>query len=380
LPHNIVNVSMDLYLQSQSDEEQWFMCAPHSVWYQSKHELGFCGHTAFREGVVTVDGRPAGIAPIYPWIYTGGMDPYLWAPIPGVQTLNFTPYRVDLTPFAGYLSTTATPTIAVTVQGAFHYFSGAGDLLLYLDPKRSQVTGSVTSDSLTIPSPPGTSGITYAAGSGLFGGKPAAGPAHVRAHQAFLIDGYVNTSSGKVETSVYQEMRFANDEAFVYTPTSYVQDVTQSMTLHSQVKTIAGKTSAVEDSEYEYPIDVAYPITQTTTGYQLPITVYQGDYVRHAYCCAGPLRGNAAARRFASNSVLNDTVESADTMIFDSAFNWTGVANGSSSQLYTYRDSSGTCYGREITSKNNVVASDHPTACTKPSPTPPPTPAPSRRR
>ena len=29
----------------------------------------------------------------------------LWRPIPGVHTLNFEPYRVDLTPFAAILST-----------------------------------------------------------------------------------------------------------------------------------------------------------------------------------------------------------------------------------------------------------------------------------
>ena len=29
-------------------------------------------------------------------IYTGGIDPYLWIPIPGVRTLNFKPHRVDL--------------------------------------------------------------------------------------------------------------------------------------------------------------------------------------------------------------------------------------------------------------------------------------------
>ena len=41
------------------------------------------------------------MAPVYPWIYTGGHGPYLWEPITGIETLNFKPYRVDLTPFAG---------------------------------------------------------------------------------------------------------------------------------------------------------------------------------------------------------------------------------------------------------------------------------------
>jgi hypothetical protein len=48
--------------------------------------------------------QPAGVAPVYPWIFTGGIDPFLWFPMPGVQTLNFVPYRVDLTPFAATLS------------------------------------------------------------------------------------------------------------------------------------------------------------------------------------------------------------------------------------------------------------------------------------
>ena len=58
-------------------------------------------------------------APVYPWIYTGGVDPYLWEPIPGVQTLNFIPSRVDITPFAGVLSNGQTQTVNVDVFRAF---------------------------------------------------------------------------------------------------------------------------------------------------------------------------------------------------------------------------------------------------------------------
>ncbi|HYL26555.1 MAG TPA: peptide-N4-asparagine amidase, partial [Candidatus Nitrosotalea sp.] len=69
-PPNIERAYVDLYLQSQNKEEQWFMCTPDDVWSDSKHALGFCRNTPFREGVVSVNGRPAGLAPIYPWIYT----------------------------------------------------------------------------------------------------------------------------------------------------------------------------------------------------------------------------------------------------------------------------------------------------------------------
>lgn len=83
--------------QSQIGDEFWYTCVPNDV----ATELESCGGTAFREAEVSIDGTPAGVAPVYPWIYTGGVDPFFWEPIPGVQTLNFIPYRVDLTPFAG---------------------------------------------------------------------------------------------------------------------------------------------------------------------------------------------------------------------------------------------------------------------------------------
>ena len=94
LPPNVERAYLDVFAQSQSGDEFWYTCAPDDV----AGELYNCGSTGFREGEVSIDGQPAGVAPIYPWIYTGGIDPYLWRPIPGVHTLNFEPYRVDLTP------------------------------------------------------------------------------------------------------------------------------------------------------------------------------------------------------------------------------------------------------------------------------------------
>ena len=99
LPTNVEAAYLDVIAQSQSADEFWITCVPDDV----ADPLFSCPGTAFREVEVTIDGQPAGIAPVYPWLYTGAIDPLLWRPIPGVQTLNFVPYRVDLTPFAGVL-------------------------------------------------------------------------------------------------------------------------------------------------------------------------------------------------------------------------------------------------------------------------------------
>ncbi len=85
LPTNIESVFFDVFAQSQYDDEFWYTCVPDDV----ANELESCTNTAFREGEITIDGTPAGVAPIYPWIFTGGIDPYLWIPIPGVQTSEF---------------------------------------------------------------------------------------------------------------------------------------------------------------------------------------------------------------------------------------------------------------------------------------------------
>ena len=348
LPTNIVQADLDLYLESQNKEEQWFMCVPNDVWLHSKDALGFCRNTAFREGMVSVDGMPAGLAPIYPWIYTGGMDPYLWFPIPGVQTLEFVPTRVDLTPFAGLLSNGQTQTIDVRVVRAFNYFSGAGDLLLYLDPKLSKVRGKVTADTLPSKIEPNVSNtIQYGTGTGLFGGQTASGDVNTASRTNYSISGYVMTSSGKVTTTVDGKSEFSNKQAFKYTASSYAQRLTQVTNFQQRTTTVSGGGQTVVTNKYYWPFSVAYPILPTSTGFKLPIKVsqeYHAD-VNDYFVGGGP-------------ATVDNTVDAKDQMIFDKSFNWIGVKHGASHQLFTYSSSSPKiCYGKEIKSKNNVVTS-----------------------
>ncbi len=149
LPTNVERVYLDVIAQSQSADEQWFLCVPSD---QSMHLLS-CGNTAFRETEVTIDGQPAGVAPVYPWIYTGGLDPYLWEPIPGVQTLDFKPYRVDLTPFAGILGDGSPHTVGVGVFNANSYFLATANLLVFTDRGKQKVTGGIISNTLALPTP-----------------------------------------------------------------------------------------------------------------------------------------------------------------------------------------------------------------------------------
>ena len=149
MPTNVQTAYLDVYAQSQSSDEFWYTCVPNDV----ATELESCPNTAFRETEITIDGQPAGVAPVFPWIFTGGIDPFLWFPIPGVQTLNFTPYRVNLTPFAGLLSNGQPHTVSLSVYNADNYFSATASLLLYEDSGSTQTSGAITQNTLTGPSP-----------------------------------------------------------------------------------------------------------------------------------------------------------------------------------------------------------------------------------
>ncbi len=77
-PRNIRRAFIDVIAQAQNTDEFWYLCVPDDV----ADELQSCPGTGFREAQVTIDGLYVGIAPIYPWIYTGGIDPGLWRPTP----------------------------------------------------------------------------------------------------------------------------------------------------------------------------------------------------------------------------------------------------------------------------------------------------------
>src|SRR5260370_16233555 len=94
LPTNVERAFLDVVAQSQAGDEFWYTCVPNDV----AGELQSCGGTGFRETQVMIDGQPAGVAPVYPWIYTGGIHPLLGRPRPPLQTPPFPPPPLTLHP------------------------------------------------------------------------------------------------------------------------------------------------------------------------------------------------------------------------------------------------------------------------------------------
>ncbi len=340
LPTNVKTANLEVYTQGQGGDEFWYTCVPND--YSS--ELDSCGGGAFREGEVTLDGTPAGVAPVYPWIFTGGIDPYLWAPIPGVQTLSFTPFTVPLSPFAGPLSNGLPHTIALSVYGDNNSFSAAGALLVTLDPTTTQVTGSVKTNTLAAaPNVTTTPNITS-------GQNGTTGTIDTSANHDFTIVGETETSAGKVTDIVRQKTKFTNDQYFDITASKYIQNIKQSTTTSVKETTKSGGGTNTEVTEnYLYPLLLKINVAEAQDGSGTQrVTVHQDRQSARTALQSGIPTNE-------SSSI--DTVNTADTLNFNSSGQITGHKDQSETAGLLTEGIREGCFSRTLTAKHNVLTS-----------------------
>ncbi|MBD8874530.1 peptide-N(4)-(N-acetyl-beta-glucosaminyl)asparagine amidase [Rhodanobacter sp. DHB23] len=332
LPRNVEHAYLDVFAQSQNADEFWYTCVPD----QYAVAVNDCGGGNFREAEVSIDGQPAGVAPVYPWIFTGGIDPFLWRPVTGVQTLNFMPYRVDLSPFAGVLSDGAQHTVALSVAGANNYFSTAATLLVYQDSHSKQVTGSVTRNTLAGQSPTSTISSTL--------DSTGNGDITTRLSRHFVIQGYANTSHGRVQNTVDQTVGFSNAQAFTNNATAYVQVIDQHTSMDGTSSSSDG-TSYTQHVRYPFHLDYNEQVAADGSA-TVATTVKQGYRLDRASGFYGfPLYADK----------VENTVNSADTLDFDASGNFTGHTGQASSQTFAFRDSLGSCYRADVASASGAV-------------------------
>lgn len=226
LPHNIVRVYLDVF----NAHPWWFTCVPDQSadeFYALQGSLApgdlpqqgifppgqGCRGGSFIEEEVTIDGIPAGIVPAFP-LLTADFNSFLRnavdQPTTPSQMLNFIPYRVDLTPFAGLLNDAGPHSIHLQrVLPPFDSGAPDGQLLLYLDPGRVQVSGGVTLNTLTGSSSTPTVTNTLSASGDVLRGRVI-----TRFNRHFEIRGFVNTSKGQIWSSVVQSGSFSNTQVF----------------------------------------------------------------------------------------------------------------------------------------------------------------------
>jgi hypothetical protein len=380
LPRNIERVYLDVMARPLGSRV-WYSCVPTealSTWPQLNSRFGMgdyrpyavalhqgcsADNGSYREIEVSIDGQLAGLAPAFPSLpLSVGFN--IGHPAPSVQALNILPFRVDLTPFAALLNDGQPHSIVARLVNNSE--SGAvvtGQLLLYLDESRSVVTGALTRNTLA-----GQPSVANVAHTLALNGQTLAGDITTYLRREYTIEGYVDTSQGRIHSSVYQVSRFANkqtlrvvgpDDSTLPRGENYEQDYMQNIRLSNTAdrvsRRVRGTTLLSEDKDYtSYPLTLNYAAGGQVLWFDdLPYasTDYQDLDVHHA-------RGMRASH-FRRGGARYDT-SLAD--VFDAHGKFDRVTQTTpevferwSKRRYLFTDNRGSCYSAGLTTADGEL-------------------------
>ncbi|MFE0100538.1 peptide-N4-asparagine amidase [Streptomyces sp. NPDC059009] len=197
-PRNSERLIAEVYATGSGGgcEEYWYLTVPDAAPYSCKAADG-----PYREVQISVDGQLAGIATPFPTVWTGGWsNPFLWYVIPGPRAFDIKPVEYDLTHFAGLLNDGRPHRIDVSVVGVPKGQAGWStpvNILAWQDEKSAHVTGALTRHD--------AGGLTNK--TSYTPGSP--GTEHrldTRGGHRLTVSGYVDTSHGRVTTTVTREL------------------------------------------------------------------------------------------------------------------------------------------------------------------------------
>ena len=338
LPANITGARLETTLKGNGCDEQWFTAVPDQVAAKFPGD-GLCAAGAYREALVSVDGTRAGAVGTFPHIYSGGIVPTLWRPVLAIDTLDLRPENLDLTPFAGRLVDGQAHSMTFAMNPIGDNWNVTAVLFLTTDHHRSHTSGALVSDTVA---PAATTDIT--AGPITNGSVSYA----ETARRADRLTGYVDTSAGRVVTTVDTSRSWHNGGTIGNA--GLVQTVKQSDNLsYRSVSTIGHRVVASSTLSESYPLSVDFSAADYTNdqNFSLSGTVHMGQRVASVVTAAGrpSIRG------------WNWTVDSYG--ILARANGVTSASDGHSSTSYVGTTDAGRPYWHRITTEHGVVTSDH---------------------
>jgi hypothetical protein len=381
LPRNIERAYLDVMARPLA-QRVWYSCVPSAAMamfpeldsrfglgdyrpFLAGPELGCAAEQgSYREVEVLIDGQLAGLAPVFPWLPSQIGGTTIDYPAPSVQALNVMPYRVDLTPFAALLNDGNPHDILARVTNSAN--GGAaitGQLLLYLDKGREVVTGALTRNTLA--SQPSVPAISHTLTES---GDTVQGDITTYLRREYNIDGYVDTSQGRVRSTVYQVSRFSNTQSLRVTgpdefPTNvpYEQDYAQKVRLSSTVDRVArrirGTTLLSEDKDYTtYPLTIDFAnggVVDWFESLPAPLSDGYGLYVHQGRGMRASHYRRGMSSRYETS--LSDTFygsrahREATPTSPAATFDWL------SKRRYLFTDNRGSCYSAGITTANGEL-------------------------
>ncbi|MEV6978768.1 peptide-N4-asparagine amidase [Kitasatospora sp. NPDC093806] len=279
-PPNLERLTAEVYARGGGACEEFAYASAPEEFARANPGTGACGKGPFRELRLSVDGRVVGAVWPYPVIYTGGWDPLLWRPTPGIFAFDLPAYRVDLTPYVGLLVDGRPHQVGITVNAAEargnDLWTGQLNLFAETDHGATRTTGGLTEYRVAPEAALGTGLADHGGGSGDW---------TVTAARHDVARGWVQTSHGRVTTEVRDDLVFGSTQRF--------RDNGNDLTLRN--RTDATRTTATWGSgprrtttvHEGQPLDVDYRYTTDAAGNTDQRTTMDLGYHREATTATG---------------------------------------------------------------------------------------------
>jgi hypothetical protein len=344
-PTNLTSASVEVYARGNGCEEFWYSNVPDND--AADIANGYCSGGTYREVGVEVDGKLAGIAQVYPVIYSGGINPLMWRPIMSVDSLRTEPYTMNLTPFAGLLSDGKQHTVTIVPPADISdVWMVDATMFLTTDAHTAHTGGAVTADTIAA-APSLTTSIT----------SPAAGTNLITADASrdWRVSGYVDTSRGRVTTTVSQHATYQNADKIWQSGEN--QTVTQKDQGYGIVTTNGLSTKAT----WSYPItmNASYVPDGTGSGFLLTAQVSQA---RFSTTAVGVAEGNGGGGAWLTTGSIADQVKASGVLQRDDS-GASIQADGQDSEDYESQGITEPCYHHVIEADHGQVTSDTRPGC-----------------
>jgi hypothetical protein len=340
LPDNITRAYLEVYVTGHSCDEFWYGNAPNSF-LSSPYAAanGICGGTALRGIQVSIDGLPAGIATPFPYIYTGGANPFLWEPIPSPNVFNIPPYVFDVTPFAADLSSPGPHVINITVINNQGFWIVNANLVLY--EGSHPTVGALTRDILVFKE------ISTYTVQNLTDNPDFAIRAvfHTQGESSLFLRGYIESPRGKVTTTVFESYRFRNTENYLLNYTDSQENVTMDQRSLISVDVRGPGFHIYTRTTEHYPFLLDSGFYAVPQGYLIPTEVSTG-YTDHTFT----VRTVGDVTHTFSSTVKN-YVRGEARWIYGSTI----LPTAHTTQVYVSTTSTGRYYYHRITAYNGFV-------------------------
>ncbi|KAH9037484.1 peptide N-acetyl-beta-D-glucosaminyl asparaginase amidase A-domain-containing protein [Lactarius pseudohatsudake] len=324
LPRNAVTAFAELQALENDDEVLWFTNVPNQ--FLNLFPVGIVADNGpFREVRVLVDGQVAGVAFPYAFFSTGIVVSSAWRPITSYGALDIPTYHLDLTPFIPILTNGQPHTITLDVASAepdhqinnTWYLSGL--LQVNLDSSTSPTTGNITLYQAS----------DYAVSTAT-GSNDGDINIIVNASRSIHIEAEIIAGSGEQTKVVFtQNLEYGNVNTFPKLRPSYVFQIASGKTL----STHNGKT-ALQDT-FTYPLIVDFMLPDRTD------VTAQIDHTYSRVLLPAP---------FIMGTTIIEHQVAAGTVV-----SWDGTSNNT----FSYNDTEGNTYTRQVNASSNVIVFDN---------------------